>query len=121
MREPSVAASSTSLSSRRAVFVQTLVHRLDELLQRVLRKVAVLVVDRLDARAIHRQQLAPEKIEFPAQQRELAEHGAESGSIVAPEVGDVLKSGFKVRNSQITSMLRWHSASSRRLDRTRLR
>jgi hypothetical protein len=33
----------------------------------------------------------------------------------------VLKSGFKVRNSQMTSMLRWHSISSRRLDRTRLR
>ena len=33
----------------------------------------------------------------------------------------VLKSGFKVCNSQMTSMLRWHSASSRRLDRTRLR
>jgi hypothetical protein len=30
-------------------------HRLDELLQRVLRKVAVLVVDGLDARAIHHQ------------------------------------------------------------------
>jgi hypothetical protein len=27
---------------------------------------------------------------------------------------------FKVRNSQITSMLRWHLASTRRLDRTRL-
>ena len=36
-------------------------------------------------------QLAPEKIEFPAQQRELAEHGAEGGSIVAPEVGDGLE------------------------------
>ena len=58
---------------------------------------AVLVVDRIDARAIHRQQLAPEKMAM------------------------VLKSGFKVRNSQMTSMLRWHSASSRRLDRTRLR
>src|ERR1700735_5252346 len=33
----------------------------------------------------------------------------------------VLKSGFSVRSSQMTSMLRWHSASSRRLDRTRLR
>ena len=33
----------------------------------------------------------------------------------------VLKSGFKVRNSQITSMLRWHSTSNCRLDRTRLR
>jgi hypothetical protein len=35
-----------------------------KLLQRVLRKVAVLVVDRLDARAIHRQQLAPEKTDM---------------------------------------------------------
>ena len=33
----------------------------------------------------------------------------------------VLKSGFRCRSSQITSMLRWVSASSRRLDRTRLR
>ena len=33
----------------------------------------------------------------------------------------VLQSGFNVRDSQMTSMLRWHSASSRRLDRTRLR
>jgi hypothetical protein len=52
-------------------------------------KVAVFIVDRLDARAIHRQQLAPEKIELPAQQRELAEHGAEGGSIVAPEGGGI--------------------------------
>ena len=32
----------------------------------------------------------------------------------------VLKSGFKLRNSQMTSMLRRQSASSRLLDRTRL-
>ena len=32
----------------------------------------------------------------------------------------VLKSGFSVRNSQMTSMLRRHSASNRRLDRTRI-
>jgi Transposase len=33
----------------------------------------------------------------------------------------VLKSGFKPRTSQMTSILRWASRSSRRLDRTRLR
>jgi hypothetical protein len=33
----------------------------------------------------------------------------------------VLKSGFRCRSSQITSMLRWVSASNRRLERTRLR
>ena len=33
----------------------------------------------------------------------------------------VLKSGLRCRSSQITSMLRWVSASRRRLDRTRLR
>jgi hypothetical protein len=33
----------------------------------------------------------------------------------------VLKSGFRCRSNQITSMLRWVSASSRRLDRTRFR
>ncbi len=54
-------------------------------------KVAVLVVDRLDARSVHRQQLASEQIESPAQQRELAKHGAEGGSIVAPKVGDGLE------------------------------
>ena len=32
----------------------------------------------------------------------------------------VLKSGFRHRSSQITSMLRWLSISSRRLDRTHI-
>jgi len=31
------------------------------------------------------------------------------------------QSGLKLRNSQMTSMLRWHSISSRRLDRTRFK
>jgi hypothetical protein len=64
-------------------------------------------------------QLAPEKIESPAQQRELAEHRAEDGSIVAPEVGDGLEVWLQGSQQPMTSMLRWHSASSRRLDRTR--
>ena len=50
-----------------------------------------LVVDRLDAGSVDRQQLAPEKIEPPAQQHELAEHGAEGGAIVASKVGDGLE------------------------------
>ena len=33
----------------------------------------------------------------------------------------VLKSGFRLRNSQMTSMFRWRSNSSLRLDRTRFR
>ena len=33
----------------------------------------------------------------------------------------VLKSGFRCRSSQITSILRWVSASSRRLERMRFR
>src|ERR1019366_7277008 len=101
------------------IFVQTLVHRLDELHQRVLRKVAVLVADRLDARAIHRQQLASVEVEPPAQQDEFPKDRSKGSAIVAPEVGDGLKSGFRLRNSQMTSMLRWHSNSSLRLDRTR--
>jgi len=74
------------------ILLQTLIHRLDELLQRIARKILVLVIDRLDARAIHRQQLAPEKLEILAQQGELAKHGFEGGAIFTPEIGD----GFEV-------------------------
>jgi hypothetical protein len=41
-------------------------------------------VDRLDARAINRQQLSPEQINPPAQDHELAENLFERGAIVAP-------------------------------------
>ena len=44
-----------------------------------------------------------------------------SARLSARKSAMVLKSGFSVRSSHMTSMLRWHSASSRRLDRTRLR
>jgi hypothetical protein len=96
-------------SSRRRYSSRRSSRRANELFQRVAGKVTVLIIDRLDARAIHRQQLAPEKIETPAQQHELPEHGAEGGAFA----------GFRARSSQMTSMLRWHSISSRRLDRTR--
>jgi Transposase domain (DUF772) len=45
------------------VIVETLIGGLDECLQRAAREVAVLVVDRLDARPVHRQQFASEQIE----------------------------------------------------------
>ena len=55
------------------------------------REVPVLVVDRLDARAVDRQQLAAEQIETPAQDHELPENLLERGAIGAPEIGDGLE------------------------------
>jgi hypothetical protein len=94
---------------------------LDELRQGRAGEVAVFVVDRLDPGAIHREQFAAKQVHLPAEQHELAEHRAEGVAVVAAETAMVLKSGLRCRCSQITSMLRWVSASSRRLDRTRLR
>ena len=70
---------------------QPLVGRLDELLQRIAGEIAILVVDRLDAGPVHRQQFASEQVEPPAQQHELAEHRFEGGAIVGAEVGDGLE------------------------------
>ena len=88
-RGPKLMTSPSSSSPQ--IFVQTLVRRANEFFQRVAGKVAVLVVDRLDARAIHCQQLAAEQIETPAQQHELSENLFERGAIVAPEIGDGLE------------------------------
>ena len=51
----------------------------------------VFVVDRLDARAINRQQLAPKQIKPPAQDHEILENLLKRGAIVAPEIGDGLE------------------------------
>src|SRR3984893_2758388 len=67
------------------------VGRADEILQRVPREVAILVVDRLDPGSVHRQQLASVEVKPPAKQRELTEHGPEGCAIVAPKVGDGLE------------------------------
>src|SRR3954471_11699381 len=56
-------------------------------------EVAVLVVDRLDPGAVHRDQLAPKQVEFAAQQHERAEDLPEGMTVVAAEVGN----GFEVR------------------------
>ena len=73
------------------IFVEALVHRLDELRQRVLCKVAILVVDRFYPRPIHGQKLAPEQIELAAEHNELTKHSAESLAIVCAEIGDGLE------------------------------
>jgi hypothetical protein len=70
---------------------QSLVGLLDELPQRIAGEIAILVVDRLDARPVHRQQFAPEQVEPLAQQRELAKHRFERGPIVGSEIGDGLE------------------------------
>jgi hypothetical protein len=61
------------------------------------REVAVLVVDRLDARAVHRQQLAPKQVEPFAQQRELTKHHFEGAPIVGAKIGDGLEVGLYTR------------------------
>ena len=63
--------------------------------QRRAGEVAVLVVDRLDAGSVDRQQLAAVEVEPPAQQHELAEHRFEGAAIVASEVGDRLEVGLQ--------------------------
>ncbi len=73
------------------IIFQLLVGGLDEFSQRSRREVPILVVDRLDARAVNRQQFASEQIEIPAQDHELPKNLLERGAIVAPEIGDGLE------------------------------
>ena len=58
-------------------------------------KLRSLLLTRLDAGSVGRQQLAPVQVEAPAQQYELAEHGAKRRAIVAPEIGDGLEGRFQ--------------------------
>jgi hypothetical protein len=76
------------------VVFQPLVGAADELSQRRAGEVAILV-DRLDAGSVDRQQLAAVQVETSAQQYELAEHGAKRRAIVAPEIGDGLEVRFQ--------------------------
>ena len=78
------------------IVVELGVGELDELGQRRAREIAVLVVDRLDPRAIHRQQLSAEQVQLAAQQHELAEHRAEGVAVIAAEVGDGLEVWLQV-------------------------
>ena len=73
------------------VIRQPFVGGLEESLQRIAGEVAILVVDRLDPRAVHGQQFSAEQIEPLAQQREGAKHRLERGAIVGAEIGDGLE------------------------------
>jgi hypothetical protein len=78
------------------ILVELGISELDELGQRGPGEVAVLVVDRLDAGSIHRQQLPTEEVQLAAQQHELAEGQAKGSAIVAPEISDRLEVRFQV-------------------------
>ncbi len=77
------------------VIVKLLIGGSNELLQRIPREGAVLVVDRLDPRAIDRDEFAPEKIETPAQQREFTKHLLERGAIIGTEIRNGLEVGLE--------------------------
>ena len=77
------------------VVLQPLVGCTDERAQRRAGEVAVLVVDRLEAGSIDRQQLTAVKVDPPAPQYELAEHRCEGAAIVAAEVRDRLEVGLE--------------------------
>jgi hypothetical protein len=70
------------------VIRQFLVSFVDELGQRTLCEVAILVVHRLDAGSIDGQKLSSEQIELPAQDDELPEHLPESRPVHTAEIGD---------------------------------
>ena len=57
------------------------------------REIAIFVVDGLDPRAIHRQQLSAKQVQLATQQHKFTEHLAEGIAVVPPEVSD----GFEIR------------------------
>src|SRR6516162_1456211 len=59
-------------------------------------KIAVLVVDRLDPRAIHRQQLPAKQVQLATEQHKFTEYSAESVAVIAPEVSDGLEVRLQV-------------------------
>lgn len=77
----------------RQVFFEPFVSGLDVLVELGLGEVARPAVHRLQPRAVHRQQLAPEQVELATQHHERAEHRLERGAVVAAEVGDGLEVG----------------------------
>jgi hypothetical protein len=59
--------------------IQPFISGTNEILQRVVGKVAVLV-DRLDTGSVYGQQLASKEVEPPAQQYEVTEHGSKNST-----------------------------------------
>src|ERR1700733_13265213 len=62
-----------------------------ELLQRIPREITVLVVDRLEPRAIDGEQLATKEIKAPAQNHELPKDRTKGRTISAAKIGDCLE------------------------------
>ena len=75
------------------VAVEAVAGTLQMRLERGPREVAVSFIHRLDARAVHGDELAPVQVEFTAQPHELPKHRPERIAIVAPEVRDRLEVG----------------------------
>ena len=85
-------------------------------------EVLVAIVDRhMNLLPSIRRSSAVKKDEAAARKRELRAGRADHQPAVAAEVGDRPKSGISRPVSHISSMLRWVSCSSRRLDWIRLR
>jgi hypothetical protein len=94
----------------------------DELGQGRPHEIAVLVVDRLDPRAIHREQLPAKQVQLATEQHKFTEHLAEGVAVVAPEVGDRLEVRLQApQQPDHLDVAVEFPASSRRLDRTRFR
>jgi hypothetical protein len=70
------------------------------------REIAILVVDRLDPRPIHREQLTAKQVQLAAEQHKLTKHVAEGVAVVAPEVSNGLEVRLQVPQQPIISILR---------------
>src|SRR3954452_10160441 len=78
------------------IVVQLRVGLADERGQGRAREVTILVVDRLDPGAIHRDQLPPKQVQLTAQQNELPEYSSKGSAVVTAEVGNGLEVGLEV-------------------------
>src|SRR4051812_16026084 len=95
-RVPPAALSAASPCQTLEIVVQLRVGLADERGQRRAREVTILVVDRLDPGAIHRDQLPPKQVQLTAQQNELPEHSSKGSAVVTAEVGNGLEVGLEV-------------------------
>jgi transposase len=89
-------SSASPSSSRFHITGELLVCFLNELGERSTGEVAVLVVDRLDARTVKRHELAPEQVELAAHLNEFPKYRLEGGTVVPAEIGDGLEVRLQV-------------------------
>jgi hypothetical protein len=79
-------------------------------------EIAVTIVDRFEFTAIDGNQIFSKQSQLLAEHDELATNASDGLAVVFSEVGNGLEIGIKRPVSHISSMLRWASRSSRRLD-----